>query len=352
VPTSKFRVGTARRERLCPPYTPSEQPIETERIADAEDVGGRVVVEADADVEINLLGVGDAVAAAGVEEVARAAMDVVVADIFHEQEALLADLALDHEGGLGRELVDGVGGHHEIRQHAAQPPTAAQFERPWKLHVRLHARTRDRLAAGRQSGAERRGEIDFPGDRADLPFDRGSDVGEPGIGPARQGVEIGGNVGQDLEAWRDAEAQPGVGSVDDLAAVTTGDIDAVLLLQAAPRHHQAGVCDIGPIGGDLAARLRAGVGGRRGNRAGRESQKAEKCCRNEPHSQISRHQNAGRGCDSPAACEVNHTDAAAPSRARHPSRHKLALPGASAGDTSLRTHQLAEPIVALRPRLC
>jgi hypothetical protein len=36
--------------------------VEAERIADAEDIGRRVVVEADRDVEINLLGVGDAIA--------------------------------------------------------------------------------------------------------------------------------------------------------------------------------------------------------------------------------------------------------------------------------------------------
>src|SRR4030088_299775 len=88
----------------------SEQPVEAERIPDAEDIGWCVVVEADADVEIDLLGVGDAIAAAGVEEVARAAMDVVVADIFDEQEGLLADLPLDTEGGLGREVVGGGGG--------------------------------------------------------------------------------------------------------------------------------------------------------------------------------------------------------------------------------------------------
>src|SRR5262249_11356795 len=93
----------------------SEQPIEAERISDAEHIGRCVVVETDADVEIDLLGVGDAIAAAGVEEVARAAMDVVVADIFDEQEGLLADLALDHEGGLAGELVGGIGGHDEIR---------------------------------------------------------------------------------------------------------------------------------------------------------------------------------------------------------------------------------------------
>jgi hypothetical protein len=37
-------------------------------------------------MEVDLLGIGDAIAAAGVDEVARAAMGVVVADVFGEQE--------------------------------------------------------------------------------------------------------------------------------------------------------------------------------------------------------------------------------------------------------------------------
>ena len=46
-------------------------------------------------MEVDLLGVGDAIAAAGIEEVAWAAMHVIVADVFNEQERALADLALD-----------------------------------------------------------------------------------------------------------------------------------------------------------------------------------------------------------------------------------------------------------------
>jgi hypothetical protein len=118
----------------------------------------------------------------------------------------------------------------------------------------------------------------FPGNGLICHF-RGDDVGEPGIGPPRQGAEISGNVGEDLEACRDAETQPGVGAVEDLAAVPSTDIDAVLLLKAAPRHHKAGIGDVGPIGGDFDARLRAAVGSRRSNDASEEGQKAEKRCR-------------------------------------------------------------------------
>jgi hypothetical protein len=51
--------------------------------------------------------------------------------------------------------------------------------------------------------------------------------------------------------------------VEDLAAFPSTDIDALLLLKAALRHRQAGIGGIGPIGGDLAARLWTGVGSRR-----------------------------------------------------------------------------------------
>jgi hypothetical protein len=76
--------------------------------------------------------------------------------------------------------------------------------------------------------------------------------------------------------------QPGVGAVEDLAAVPRTEIDAILLLKAALRHHEAGIGGIGPIGGDLAARLRAAVGSRRGD--GGEGHEAEKRCQTErPH---------------------------------------------------------------------
>jgi hypothetical protein len=75
------------RPSLLLPKIPSEQAIEPERIADAENIGGRVAVEADRNVEIDLLCVGDAIAAAGIEEVTRATMHVIVADVFDEQES-------------------------------------------------------------------------------------------------------------------------------------------------------------------------------------------------------------------------------------------------------------------------
>jgi hypothetical protein len=53
---------------------------------------------------------------------------------------------------------------------------------------------------------------------------------------AGQGVEIGRNVDQHLEALRDAEAQSRIGAVEHLPAVAPADVDAVLLLEAALRH--------------------------------------------------------------------------------------------------------------------
>jgi hypothetical protein len=120
---------SARPRRWSPEFAatkvPSEQAIEPERISDAEDIGGRVVVEADRDVKIDLLGIGHAVAASGIEEVTWATMHVIVTDVFDEQEGALADLPLDNERRFGRELVDRVSGRDEVRHHATQSPAPA-----------------------------------------------------------------------------------------------------------------------------------------------------------------------------------------------------------------------------------
>jgi len=75
----------------------SKQTVEPERITDAENVGRRIAVETEAEVEVDLLGVGDAVAATGIEQVTAAAIDRVVADIFDEEKGAFGDLLLDHE---------------------------------------------------------------------------------------------------------------------------------------------------------------------------------------------------------------------------------------------------------------
>jgi hypothetical protein len=53
-------------------------------------------------------------------------------------------------------------------------------------------------------------------------------------------------------------------------------VDTVFLLEAGLRHHEARIGDVGPVGGDLAARLWAGVGSRAGEGADEGAQKTEK----------------------------------------------------------------------------
>src|SRR5580658_5753246 len=112
-------------------------------------------------MEIDLLRGRDAIAAAGIEEVAGPAMDVVIVYIFDEEKRALGEFAFEHDGRFGGDLVDRVRWCKEVCEHAVDAPTAAQLPRPRKLHVRLHARTRDGLGAGRQSGPKRHGKIDL-----------------------------------------------------------------------------------------------------------------------------------------------------------------------------------------------
>src|SRR5258707_6168915 len=191
-------------------------------------------------MKIDLLGRRDAIAAAGIEEVARSAMEVVIADIFDEEKSVLADLALDHEGRFSGELVDRVRRREKIREHAADAPAATQFPRPRKLYIWLHAGTRDGLGAGRQSGANHCREIDLSRNWADLPFDRWCDVGEARIHRPGYGSEVGRDVDQNLQAGCDTPAQSAVGAIEHVTAVPLAEIDAVLVFDADPRHHPAG----------------------------------------------------------------------------------------------------------------
>src|SRR6202000_1293486 len=107
-----------------------------------ENIRRCVVVEANTNMEIDLLRGRDTIAAAGIEEVARPAVDVVVADIFDEEKRALGEFALEHEGRFGGDLVDRVRWCKEVCEHAIDAPTAAQLPRPRKLHVRLPSRAR------------------------------------------------------------------------------------------------------------------------------------------------------------------------------------------------------------------
>ena len=77
-------------------------------------------------------------------------------------------------------------------------------------------------------------------------------------------------IDQQLEAWRHAPAQPAVGAVEDLGAVADGQVDAIFALQAAARHHDAGIGDVRPVGGNGGIASRATIGGRGGRAQPRE----------------------------------------------------------------------------------
>src|SRR5580704_3524884 len=105
-------------------------------------------------------------------------MEVVIADVFDEEECALGKLAFKHEGRFGGNCVGWIRRCKKICEHAADAPTAAQLPRPRKLHIGLHSRACDGLGPGRQSGAERRREIDFSRYWTDLPFDCWRHIGE------------------------------------------------------------------------------------------------------------------------------------------------------------------------------
>lgn len=88
----------------------------------AENIGWRIVIEADPDMKIDLLRRRDSIAAAGIEEKTRSAVLVVVADIFAEEEFAFAEFAFEHEGRFGGELVDRVGGRHKTAEHSTDAP--------------------------------------------------------------------------------------------------------------------------------------------------------------------------------------------------------------------------------------
>jgi hypothetical protein len=125
-------------------------------------------------------------------------MDVVIADIFDEQGGALADLALDHEGRFGREFVDGVGGRDEICLHTLRPQPPSNSHDHGNCRWGCTPRPAIALVPVGSPPPNVAERSIFPGNVLNLPFDRGSDVGEPRIGPAGQGVEEGGNVGQNL----------------------------------------------------------------------------------------------------------------------------------------------------------
>src|ERR1700685_1485967 len=102
-----------RQERPVSARRYTKQAVKSKRISDAEDVGGRVSVEAEADVKIDLLGFCQQIFPAAVEEAHAGAAAGIVPDIFDEQGGPLGQLLFQHEGRLGGLLVRWVGGKEE-----------------------------------------------------------------------------------------------------------------------------------------------------------------------------------------------------------------------------------------------
>jgi hypothetical protein len=64
-------------------------------------------------------------------------------------------------------------------------------------------------------------------------------------------------VDQNFQARRDAKSPPAIGAAQYIGAVIAAGIDAVLILQAADRHHDGRIGHVGPIGFDRSIWLRA-----------------------------------------------------------------------------------------------
>lgn len=72
--------------RVCGACPFSKQAIKPEGIAEAENVSWRIAIEAEAQMEVDLLSAGDAVTASGIKKVAGAAAQGIVADILDENK--------------------------------------------------------------------------------------------------------------------------------------------------------------------------------------------------------------------------------------------------------------------------
>src|SRR5260370_7511761 len=121
-------------------------------------------------MEIELLSRGQAIASAGIQQLARARMLRVIANIFHKQARLLGHLPFDYKGSLRDASARQLGRTEELSQHPAQAPTIAQFPRPWHLQVGLRSAARYLGSTGRECRAQHKRQITLPPDRTDLPL--------------------------------------------------------------------------------------------------------------------------------------------------------------------------------------
>jgi hypothetical protein len=104
--------------------------------------------------------------------------------------------------------------------------------------------------SGRQCHTKHRGEIDFSRDWADLPLQRRRDIGKTGISRTVDTCKVCWRVDEKFETVCNACAQARICAVQKSIAVSRADIDAVLDLQTAGRHNNAGVRDVRSIGGN------------------------------------------------------------------------------------------------------
>lgn len=137
--------------------------------------------------------------------------------------------------------------------------------RPRELQIGLQTGSGDLGSAGGQAGTRRHRQIPRLRKRAELPFDGRRHIAEAAGRIALQAAEIIRHVDQKFQAWGNAQPQPAIGAIESLFGSAPGCVDTVLALQAAHGNDEAGIGNIGPVGGDLRAGTRAlaGVGNRR-----------------------------------------------------------------------------------------
>src|SRR6516165_10684273 len=105
----------------------SEEAVDPERIADAENIRRRIAIKAEPDVKVDLMIVVDTITGAGIEQLARAAARWKAHNIFDEDKGALSDLLLDHQSRLIDEFNGGIGSE-EICFHAGECPATAKVE--------------------------------------------------------------------------------------------------------------------------------------------------------------------------------------------------------------------------------
>src|SRR5258706_4353784 len=205
-------------------------------------------------MEIELLSRGQAIDSAGIQQLARARMLRVIANIFHKQARLLGHLPFDYKGSFRDASARLLGRTEELSQHPAQAPTIAQFPRPWHLEVGLRAVARDIGCTGREGRAQHKRQITLARDRTDLPLYRRGNIGKPRSSRGSDVCNVGRHIKQDLQTGRNSEAPSGICAIDKSTAIAGTEIHPVLTLKTAHRHDEAGVRDVRPIRRDFIFR--------------------------------------------------------------------------------------------------